>query len=42
VTQATRQAVQTVEEQIAKATAQVMPRADAGAGASGEKPAENA
>jgi phasin family protein len=40
VTQATRQAVQTVEEQIAKATAQVMPRADAGA--STEKPAENA
>jgi phasin family protein len=42
VTQATRQAVQTVEEQIAKATAQVMPRADAGAGASTQKPAENA
>jgi phasin family protein len=40
VTQATRQAVQTVEEQIAKATAQVVPRTDASAGAS--KPAENA
>jgi phasin family protein len=44
VTQATRQAVQTVEEQIAKATAQVMPRSDAGAaaGATSSKPAENA
>jgi phasin family protein len=42
VTQATRQAVQTVEEQVARATAQVMPAAAAAAGAASEKPAEKA
>jgi phasin family protein len=42
VTQATRQAVQTVEEQVAKATAQVTPSAEKAAGQSTEKPAESA